>query len=111
MRLRNEFHCHIGYANNPNPPDTSREDRIDNAISNRVEEIWRTPDLLAIATDELGYPFKLPAIVALSEFISRTLLNAHPKTDAERFALAVANEIAAYVEEQAKDFIHEQMED
>lgn len=97
----------IGYRYMPQPPDDSAEWRRDAAVSDRVEQIWRTPDLLAIACDELGYPFRLPTIVALSEFVSRTVLNAHPKTDAERFALAVANEIAAYVEEQAEQYVDE----
>lgn len=100
----------LGYWNNPEPPDTSREDGINAAISDRVEEIWANPDLLAIACDELGYPFRLPTIVALSEFVSRTILNAHPKTDAERFALALANEISDFIEEQARDYIFKQME-
>jgi len=45
----------IGYRYNPEPPDTYREDGIAAAISDRVEEIWANPDLLAIACDELGY--------------------------------------------------------
>ena len=101
----------IGYRYNPQPPEPDRrEDGIAAAISDRVEEIWANPDLLAIACDELGYPFRLPTIVALSEFVSRTILNAHPKTDAERFALALANEISDHIEEQAKDHIYTQME-
>lgn len=84
----------IGYASMPQPPDTSREDRRDDAISARFDEIWDNADLLSGALEYDGIPFTLHTATLLRDCARRMRLSGNkPVTDAEQFVLAVVQDL------------------
>lgn len=84
----------IGYRSMPQPPDTTREDARDDAISARFDEIWDDADLLAGALEYDGLPFSLHTATLLRDCARRMRLCGNkPVTDAETFVLAVVDDL------------------
>lgn len=72
MALRNEFHCHIGYRSNPEPP-IDLDGLRDEAISARFDEIWADADLLHGALKYAGIPFDLKTASLLRDQAQRVV--------------------------------------
>jgi hypothetical protein len=84
----------IGYASMPQPPDTTREDAREDAISARFDEIWADPDLLHYAMDDGSLPFTLHTATILRDCARRlSLCGNTPISDAETFVLAVVQDL------------------
>lgn len=84
----------IGYASMPQPPDTTREDAREDAISARFDEIWDDADLLAGALEYDGLPFSLRTATLLRDCARRMRLSGNkPASDAEQFVVAVVKDL------------------
>lgn len=92
----------IGYWAMPGPPDTTREDAREDAISARFDEIWADADLLHYALDDASLPFTLHTATILRDCAKRlSLCGNKPISDAETFVLAVVKDLNDCVQRAA----------
>lgn len=84
----------IGYASMPQPPDTTREDARDDAISARFDEIWDDADLLHCALEDAGIPFSLQTCTRLRDRARWLWLNPHaPRSEADLFIVGLVEDM------------------
>lgn len=93
----------IGYLHNPEPLEP---DQRDDAIAARFDEIWADADLLCYALDDASLPLSLQTCTLLRD-ASRRLQRIPAQTDAEKFVLALMQDVEKAVLKAATDDVDE----
>lgn len=93
----------IGYASMPLPPDTTREDARDDAISARIDEIWADANLLHYAIDDASIPLSLHTCTMLRDAARRINRQPNaPRIDAELVILGLVEDLHGAVVRAAR---------